>query len=218
MGVGGWGRRATKGSSNGARIDSDVPARIYRLSCRALRELLQGGGADVGQVVGRRARDDTVPDDGLVRRILAGGPAGLACVGPLSGDVHKDLLGVPREETGQVGVEAELDDGVLLLFGRVVVGSALDDLHVGGFQRADGGGARGEEVGGGDEGGDDEGDGREEAEGVLETDDGAVHGGGGSGTGGGHCVGRRRTRIVLVAGSLFFLSCCFHTRWLTCNK
>lgn len=55
---------------------------------------------------------------------------------------------------------------------------ALDDLHVGGFEGADGRGARREKIGGGDEGGDDEGDCREEAEGVLEADDGAVHGGG----------------------------------------
>lgn len=75
--------------------------------------------------------------------------------------------------------------------------SALDDLHVGRFQRADGGGARREKVGGGDESGDDEGDGREEPEGVLEAHDGAVHCGGG--TGSSRCDGNKSRSGLVIA-------------------
>lgn len=150
-----------------------LPARIYRPPRCALLELLQCRGAVLGQVVCRRARDDAVPDDRLVRRVPT--TATVPIIRPLSRNVHEHLLGIPREQARQVGVEAELDDGVLFLFRGVVVRPALDDLHVGRREGAHGWGARREEVGGGNEGGDEEGDGREEAEGVLDADDGAVH-------------------------------------------
>lgn len=184
------GRGGKKDGSNSNWVA--LPARVYGLSRRALLELLEGRGAQVGQVVGRRAGDDAIPDDGLVGGItVVVAVVGLVSssrrlvlfllLGPLGRDVDKDLLGVPREQARQVGVETELDDGVLFFFCRVVVRAALDDLHVGRLEGGHAGSARRREVGGGDQGGDDEGDGREEAEDVLEADDGAVHCGGGTG-------------------------------------
>lgn len=122
------------------------------------------------------AGDDLVPDDSLV-----GGVGGRACagIGPLCGDVDEDLLGIPTaEEGGEVGLEGELDDGVFLLGGGVVVRTALDDLDRVGDDDAGGGEAGCQEIGEGDEGRDDESDGREGAERGLEAVDGIVHGGG----------------------------------------
>ena len=65
--------------------------------------------------------DDGVPDDGLVGRV---GRA--RAVGPLGRHVDEDLLRVPGEERAEVGVEAELNDGVLFLLGGVVVRAAAD--------------------------------------------------------------------------------------------
>ena len=78
-------------------------------------------GPEVGEVVGAGVGDDGVPDDGLV-----GGIDPSFRGGPLGRHVDKDLLGVPCEQRRQVGVEGELDDGVLLLLRAVVVGAALD--------------------------------------------------------------------------------------------
>lgn len=113
--------------------------------------------------------DDLVPDYGLVGVVL--GAEGR----PLCRHVDEYLLGVPGEEGREVGIEGELDDCVFFLFGRVVVRSPLDDLEGGGLEEVHGGGSGGEKVGEGDEGGDCEGDCCEEAEGVLEADDGGIH-------------------------------------------
>lgn len=53
-------------------------------------------------MVGARARDDGVPDDGLVG--LVGGVAGDGGGGPLGRDVDEELLRVPGEERREVGV------------------------------------------------------------------------------------------------------------------
>lgn len=151
----------------------DSPAGIYGLARRALPEFLKRRRAIVAQVVARRRGDDRVPNDSLVGRILGGSTGG----GPLGGHIDEHLLGVPGKKRAQVGVEAKLDDAVLFLFGGVVVGPALDDLDICGFE-----GSRrftvSEEIGGGDKSCDDEGDGGEEAECVLEANDGGVHRGG----------------------------------------
>lgn len=97
-------------------------APVHGLAGGALAQLLERGGADVGQVVRGRGGDDGVPDDGAVGLVL--GPRGL----PLGGHVDEELLRVPGEERREVGVERELDDGVLLLLGRVVVRAALDSV------------------------------------------------------------------------------------------
>lgn len=89
-------------------------AAVDGLAGGALAQLLEGRGADVGQVVRRRRRDDRVPDDGAVALVVLGGV-------PLGRHVDEQLLRVPREQRRQVRVERELDDGVLLLLGRVVV-------------------------------------------------------------------------------------------------
>lgn len=151
-------------------------------------------------MVGARVRDDGVPDDGRVGRVGARGG------GPVGRDVDEDLLRVPREEGGEVGLEGELYDGILFLLGGVVVRAALDTIQVRMQRLALGGGrgaaksaedrgleerlhldivgaddaagrARGEEVGGGDEGAEDARDGGEEAEDVLEAGEGGVHAG-----------------------------------------
>lgn len=75
-------------------------------------------------MVGARARDDGVPDDGLVGLVRAVGDARRGR-GPLGRDVDEELLGVPGEQRREVGVERELDDGILFLFGTVVVRPAL---------------------------------------------------------------------------------------------
>lgn len=71
-------------------------------------------------MVGAGARDDVVPDDGLVGGVFRAGPFG--------GYVDEDLLGVPGEERGEVGVEGELDDGVFFLFRAVVMRTASDSM------------------------------------------------------------------------------------------
>lgn len=76
-------------------------------------------------MVGARGGDDVVPDDGLV-----GGVGAAARRGPLGRHVDEDLLGVPGEERGQVGVHRELDDGVFLLLAAVVVGTTADSVYV----------------------------------------------------------------------------------------
>lgn len=69
-------------------------------------------------MVGARVGDDAVPDDSLIGVV--------ARRGPFRRDVDEKLLRVPGEKRGEVGVEREPDDGVLLLLGAVVVGTALD--------------------------------------------------------------------------------------------
>ena len=97
-----------------------VPAGVNSLALRALLELLHGDRPNVFQVVSAGIRDNAIPDDGRVGRILAW------CARPLGRDVYEELLGVPREERRQIGVEGEFDDGILFLFGRVVVRPTLD--------------------------------------------------------------------------------------------
>lgn len=99
-----------------------LPAGINALPRGAPLQLLHGRGPDVGEVVGAGRRDDGVPDDGAVGGLGALGGVG---VGPLGRDVDEELLRVPGEEGGEVGVEGEADGGVLFLFGGVVVGAAL---------------------------------------------------------------------------------------------
>ena len=77
-------------------------------------------------MVGAWVGDDLVPDDSLVGSVdarLWGGPFGR--------HVDEDLLSVPCEEGGQIGVKGELDDSVLLLLGAIVVRSALDSVDSG---------------------------------------------------------------------------------------
>lgn len=73
-------------------------------------------------MVGAGVGDDAVPDDG--------GVVGVAGAGPVCGYVYKKLLRVPCEEGGEVGLEREADDGILFLFRRVVMGSALDTVDL----------------------------------------------------------------------------------------
>ena len=101
---------------NVERGEVHIPAGINTLPFSALNQLPLGRGADVAQVVSAGARDDAVPDDGLIRRVCRAGG-----VGPLGRDVHEQLLRVPCKEGAEVGVEVELDDGVFFLFGGVVV-------------------------------------------------------------------------------------------------
>lgn len=68
------------------------PARIDALPLCTLAQLLERRGADVGQVVGARARDDAVPDNGAVGRV------GITRLGPLRRHVDEQLLRVPGEE------------------------------------------------------------------------------------------------------------------------
>lgn len=89
-------------------------ALVHGLARRALAQLLQGGGSDVGEVVRAGGRDDAVPDHGAVGLVLDGR-------GPFCRHIDEKLLGVPREERGEVRVEREFDDGVFFLLGRVVV-------------------------------------------------------------------------------------------------
>lgn len=106
-----------------------VPVWVYALAGGALAQLLQRRGADVGQVVGARARDDGVPDDGLVRLVRAAATAYARAGGergPLGRDVDEELLRVPGEQRREVRVQRELDDGVFLLLRAVVVRPAFD--------------------------------------------------------------------------------------------
>lgn len=100
----------------------DIPARINALPLRAPPQLLHSRRPDVGEVVRARGRDDGVPDDGAVGGLGALGGVG---VRPLGRHVDEELLGVPGEEGGEVGVEGEADRGVLFFLGGVVVGAAL---------------------------------------------------------------------------------------------
>lgn len=120
-----------------------LPARINPLPIGALPQPLKLRGAKIPQMVTARRRDDRVPDHGLVGRIVVLGR------GPLGRDVGKDLLCVPGEEGGEVGVKGEFDDGVFFLFRRVVIRAAFHRLELGCFEDVDGGGAGGQEVGGG---------------------------------------------------------------------
>lgn len=77
-------------------------------------------------MVGAGRGDDAIPDDGLIGRVCC------RVVGrwPLSRYVDEDLLGVPCEERGEVGIEREVDDGVFFLFAGVVVRSASNAVVV----------------------------------------------------------------------------------------
>lgn len=97
-----------------------LPAGVNGLALGAPLELSHGDGANVLQVVGGGAGDDVVPDNGGVGGVLGGRPLG--------GDIDEDVLGVPGEERREIGLERELDNGVLLLLGAVVVGAALDSV------------------------------------------------------------------------------------------
>lgn len=71
-------------------------------------------------MVGAGVGDDAVPDDGRV--------CGFVGAGPVGGDVDEEVLCVPGEEAGEVGLEGEADHGVLFLFRAVVMGTALDSV------------------------------------------------------------------------------------------
>lgn len=123
----------------------DIPVRSNRLALGRLLQLLHGGRANVLQVISAGVRDDGIPDDSLIGGIHA------ALRGrPLGSHVDEDLLRVPGEELGQVRIEGELDDRVLLLDAGVVVWATLDDLEVLDLEGA-GGRALRVQVGGGDE-------------------------------------------------------------------
>lgn len=103
-----------------------VPVWVYAPAGGALAQLLQRRGADIGQVVGAWARDDGVPDDGLVRLVRAAVAYTRARDhGPLGRDVDEELLRVPGEQRREVRVQRELDDGVFLLLRAVVVRPAF---------------------------------------------------------------------------------------------
>lgn len=74
-------------------------------------------------MVGAGVGDDAVPDDG--------GVVGIAGASPFGCYVYKKLLRVPCEEGREVCLQREADDGILFLFRRVVVGSALDTVDFG---------------------------------------------------------------------------------------
>lgn len=99
-------------------MGQDLPAGVNGLALGTALKLLHGNRANVLQVVGARVGDDGVPDDSLV--------GGIARAWPLGGDVDEELLGVPCEEGRKVGFEGELDDGVLLLLGAIVMRTTLD--------------------------------------------------------------------------------------------
>lgn len=99
----------------------NIPARVNRLALSASLQLLHSNGPDTLQVVGARVRNDGIPNDGFVGRVID--------AGPLGGDVDEDLLGVPCEERGEVGFERELDDGVFLLLGAIIMGTAFDSAR-----------------------------------------------------------------------------------------
>jgi hypothetical protein len=94
-------------------IDTLPPSALYQLPLSYRRE--------VCEVVGARTGDDGVPDYGLVGRVVRA-----SRVGPLGRHVDEDLLRVPGEERAEVGVEAELYDGVFFFLGRVIVWAAAD--------------------------------------------------------------------------------------------
>lgn len=142
-------------------------AGVNGLSGGAPPQLLERGRTNVEEMVGAGVGDDGVPNDGRIGCIVRAGPVG--------GDEDKEVLGVPSEEAGEVGIEGEAEDGVLFFLVAVVVRTALDDLDVVG---ADVGSrvARGKEVGSGDEGAKDAGDCCEEAKDVLDAVERVVHG------------------------------------------
>lgn len=79
-------------------------------------------------MVGARARDDGVPDDGLVglvRVVVSGAVIRGSSSRPLGRHVDEELLGVPREQRREVGVERELDHGVFFPLVAVVMRLAL---------------------------------------------------------------------------------------------
>lgn len=137
---------------------------------------------------GKVGRNDGIPHDDLrVRNVLRV----LRRVG--GGDVREDLLGVPVEEGGQVGIEVEGDVGVFLALRAVIVRAALDavfwsaahisfmtvgDLHSDVLQLESGRWVlRAQQDADGDGGGDCKGDGSEEAEDILDADETGMHDG-----------------------------------------
>jgi hypothetical protein len=104
-------------------ISGHIPTRIYSLPLCALDQFLHRRRPDILQVVCRRARDDGIPDNRLVRvqgLVLRG------AIGPRRGDVDEDLLGVPGEEGGEVSGEGEADRGIFFFLVGVVVWAAPD--------------------------------------------------------------------------------------------
>lgn len=102
-------------------MDVNLPTGIDTLPPGTLDQLPLSHRREVCQVVGARTCDDGVPDDGLVGRVVC-----TSRVGPLGCHVDEDLLRVPGEERAEVGVEAELYDGVFFFLGRVIVWAATD--------------------------------------------------------------------------------------------
>jgi hypothetical protein len=100
------------------RTKTNSPAGIDSLALGTALELLHGHGADVLEMVGAGVGNDGVPDDSLIGVVVGAGPFG--------GHVDEELLGVPCEERRKVGIEGELDDGILLLLGAIVMRAALD--------------------------------------------------------------------------------------------
>ena len=102
----------------GSNVYIDLPIGVNGLSFSAALELLHSNRSNVLEMIGTGACNDLVPDDSLVCRVVG--------AGPLGSDIDKDLLGVPCEESSQIGIQVESNDGIFLLLGTVVVRSALD--------------------------------------------------------------------------------------------
>jgi hypothetical protein len=91
---------------------------VDSLSFGTALELLHSHRSDVLEMVGAGIRDDLVPDNSLVGRIVGSGPLG--------SDIDKYLLSVPCEKASQIGIQVESNNCIFLLLGAVVVRSAFD--------------------------------------------------------------------------------------------
>ncbi len=75
--------------------------------------------------MGYGIRDDAVPNDGLVVGGHVDGRRAVG-IGPFGRHPDEDLLSVPAEQAGQVGVEVEADVCVLGARWRVPVAAAFE--------------------------------------------------------------------------------------------
>lgn len=98
-----------------------VPLSVDLVPRRTLLESLHCCRANVLQVVGAGVGDDGIPNDSLVRLVRVGG-------WPLSCDIDKKLFRIPSEERREIRLHGELDNGVFLFLGAVVVGTTLDSV------------------------------------------------------------------------------------------
>lgn len=96
----------------------DLPVGVDSFSFSAALELLHSHGTNILEMVGAGVRNDLVPDNSLVGRIVGSRPLG--------GNIYEYLLSVPCEEASQIGVQVESNNCIFLLLGAVVVRSSLD--------------------------------------------------------------------------------------------